>query len=74
MKRKTCPPASRKINEISHGQPVFERVSGSGPRYISPDADVHRGGVWKGANTLKDLMQRTSKSGTFDANLQWIGR
>jgi len=63
----------RRINATSHGQPVFQRVSGSGPRYITLDVDGHIGGVWKGANSIADLGSRTTRSGTFDANLVRIG-
>ena len=63
----------RKISETSHGQPVFERISGKGPRFITPDVDMHNGGVWKGANSIRGLGSKTTRSGTFNADLGRIG-
>jgi len=65
---------NRKIGGFSNDQLVFQRISGRGPKYISPDADVHSGGVWKGANTVKDLFNKSTRLGTYDANLNWIGK
>ena len=48
----------------SHGQPVFQK----GNRYLTPDADGHKGGVWK----QFDLKGR--RLGTYDANGNQIGR
>jgi len=48
----------------SHGQPVFKK----GNRYLTPDADGHKGGVWK----QFDLKGR--RLGTYDANGNQIGR
>ena len=47
----------------SHGQPVFKR----GNRYITPDVDQHKGGVWK----MFD--QKGRRLGTYDENLNRIG-
>jgi RHS repeat-associated protein len=48
----------------AHGQKVF--TDGSG-RYITRDADSHRGGVWKMFNRSGERL------GTYDANLKRIG-
>jgi hypothetical protein len=47
----------------THGQPVFF----NGKNYISPDVDMHNGGVWK----MFD--KRGNRIGTYDANLDRIG-
>ena len=62
-----------KVNELSHGQPVYKKVSGNGPKYITPDVDSHSGGVWKGANSIKDLASKNTRLGTYNGNLKWIG-
>ena len=48
----------------SHGQPVFQR----GTRFITPDKDNHKGGVWK-------MFEQGNprRLGTYDANLKRIG-
>ena len=63
------------IKEKSHGQPVFKRGKGvSGcPKFITPDVDQHNGGVWKGADSVKALASKATRSGTFDAALNRIG-
>ena len=63
----------KKTNQYSHGQPVYERVSGDGPKYITPDVDGHNGGTWKGANNIKDLGSKATRSGTYNGGLQRIG-
>ncbi|WP_237712661.1 toxin C-terminal domain-containing protein [Pectobacterium brasiliense] len=42
-------------------------------RYITPDVDGHNGGFWKGADSVKNLGSRKTRSGTYDANLNRIG-
>ena len=59
----------RKTNYRSHEAPVFKK----GNRYISPDVDIHNGGVWKMANSVAKLASRTSRMVTYDANLNRIG-
>ena len=61
----------RRTNYRSHGQPVF--TDGRG-RFITPDVDSHIGGVWKMADSPQNLGSRSTRIGTFDANLNWIGR
>ncbi len=58
-----------KIKETSHGQPIFKK----GNKYITPDVDSHNGGVWKMADSVKNLGSRSSRMGTYDANLNRIG-
>ena len=53
----------------SHGEPVFQRRG----FYISPDADSHIGGVWKGATSPRALLSKTTRSGTYDAEMNRIG-
>jgi RHS repeat-associated protein len=59
----------RPSNERSHGQPVFT----DGRRFITPDADGHIGGTWKMARSVRALGSKTTRSGTYDANLNRIG-
>ena len=62
-----------KIKELSHGQPVFENAKGKSPKFITPDVDGHNGGVWKGADSVKNLRSKSTRSGTYDGNLNRIG-
>ncbi len=55
--------------QYSHGQPIFKK----GNRYITPDADSHNGGVWKMADSIKNLKSKKTRMGTYDANLDRIG-
>jgi RHS repeat-associated protein len=48
----------------SHGQPVFT----NGKDFITPDADQHNGGEWKGFD------RRGRRTGTYDENLDRIGK
>jgi hypothetical protein len=61
-------------NHTSHGAPVFTRGKGAkGPKYITPDRTSHKGGVWKGATSVKNLGSKSTRSGTYDASLKRIG-
>ncbi|EOA3012161.1 toxin C-terminal domain-containing protein [Enterococcus faecalis] len=62
----------KKTNECSHGQPVYKNTKGK-PKYITPDVDSHNGGIWKGADTIKGLQSKRTRSGTYDGNLNRIG-
>lgn len=48
-------------------------------KYISRDVGsgdgkgAHNGGVWKMANSIKDLGRKETRLGTFDANFNKIG-
>ena len=59
----------KKIAEKSHGQPIFKK----GNKYITPDVDRHNGGVWKMANSVKNLGSKNTRMGTYDENLNRIG-
>ena len=52
-----------------YGKPVFY----NGKNYITPDRDGHNGGVWKMAKKEKDLYNRNTRMGTYDAELNKIG-
>lgn len=58
-----------RTNYKSHGQPVYKK----GNRYITPDVDGHNGGVWKMADSIKNLGSRSTRMGTYDAKLNRIG-
>ncbi|UBD67104.1 toxin C-terminal domain-containing protein [Bacteroides salyersiae] len=40
---------------------------------MSPDKDGHNGGIWKKADSVKDLNDRVTRNGTYDKNLNRIG-
>lgn len=42
--------------------------------YITADADGHIGGVWKMAKSVKALSSKSTRMGTYDATLRWIGK
>ncbi|WP_332630923.1 toxin C-terminal domain-containing protein [Citrobacter sp. ESBL3] len=63
-----------KTNERSHGQPVFTNPkSPNKTKYITPDVDQHNGGYWKGADSVRNLGSRRTRSGTYDEDLNRIG-
>ncbi len=64
------PNGYKKINQQSHGMPIFY----NGKNYISPDRDGHNGGVWKKANKINELNNRNRRLGTFDKDLNKIGK
>ncbi|KAB5349528.1 hypothetical protein F9995_04585 [Bacteroides salyersiae] len=49
--------------------PIFRK----GNSYISPDKDGHNGNIWKKADSIHDLNDRVTRSGTYDKNLNRIG-
>ena len=59
----------KKTAFVSHGQPVFKR----GGFYISPDADMHNTIGWKGATSPRNLLKKSTRSGTYDPDLNWVG-
>jgi hypothetical protein len=68
----------RPIKERSkHGQPIYQEVGRN--FFISPDVGsgdgggAHIGGVWKGAASAAGLRSKTTRMGTYDANLNKIG-
>jgi filamentous hemagglutinin len=59
-----------KINELSSGQAVYKR----GNDYITRDIDGHNGGAWKRASSVANLGSKTTRTGTYSADLtQRIG-
>lgn len=59
-----------RINELSQGQAVFKK----GGMYITKDNGGHIGGAWKAATSVKNLGSETTRLGTFDVNLERIGK
>ena len=58
-----------KTNYFSEREPVYKK----GHLYITPDRTSHNGGVWKMAGSVEGLKQRSTRMGTYDANLNRIG-
>ena len=59
----------KKTNYHSQRQPVFKK----GNRYITPDRTSHNGGVWKMADSVDNLVDKTTRMGTYDQFLNRIG-
>ena len=65
---------SRVKGATSHGKAVFENPKAvKALRFITADADSHIGGVWKAADTIEHLGSKATRSGTYNALLEWIG-
>lgn len=60
-------------NYTSQGKRVFKKNGKGNPKYITVDRTSHNGGAWKGANSVKNLGSKKTRSGTYDANLKRIG-
>lgn len=58
----------KKTNYKSHGQRVYKK----GNRYITRDVDGHSGGSWKMADSVENLGRKSTRMGTYDADLNWI--
>lgn len=63
-----------KTNYITKsGQPVYKATSSASKGrlmvYITPDVDSHKGGAWKVAKTVEDLNSKTTRLGTYNADL-----
>ena len=76
LKGKEAKEAANKLgfkptNYTSHGQKVF--FNSKRNLYITPDVDGHNGGVWKMAKSVEDLGSKSTRMGTYDAALRWIG-
>ena len=57
-------------NVSSHGQAIYYNPRApKGLRYISADIDSHSGGIWKAGASIKDLIHKESRTGTFNWNL-----
>lgn len=65
----SVPDGYRKLRQTSHGKHIYT----NGKDYISRDSDIHNGGTWKRAKTIKDLMKKSTRQGTYDENLKRIG-
>ena len=66
---------SKVANTYVHGQSVFYNPSAPKDiRYISRDVDSHSGGVWKAASSIKRLMSKKTRSGTYTIDLLRIGK
>ena len=63
-----------KVNGASsHGNAVFTNPKAARAlRYITADVDSHVGGVWKAADTIANLGSKSTRSGTYNALLEWI--
>lgn len=63
-----------KTNQLSNGQPVYKANQPAssvikGLIYITPDADSHNGGAWKGARTVSNLASKNTRLGTYNESL-----
>jgi filamentous hemagglutinin len=54
-----------KISELSNRQAVYKK----GSYYISRDVDGHNGGAWKRATSVARLGSKTTRDGTYNADL-----
>jgi filamentous hemagglutinin len=54
-----------KTNELSSNQAVYKR----GKDYITRDIDGHNGGAWKRASSVANLSSKTTRTGTYNADL-----
>lgn len=59
----------RRTGQLLRDQAVFTRKG----RYIVQDVDAHSGGLWKMATSINKLNSKTTRLGTYDYNLNWIG-
>lgn len=66
-----------KTNQTIKGEAIYKDNKG---RYITVDVGngrnkggAHNGGVWKMADSIKNLGKRETRMGTYDANLNRIG-
>lgn len=56
-----------------HGNAVFTNPKANRVlRFITADVDGHVGGVWKAADSIKNLGSKVTRSGTYNALLEWI--
>ncbi|MCM3005799.1 DNRLRE domain-containing protein [Priestia koreensis] len=65
----------KSTNYKSHGARVYENKKAPRKlRYISRDTEGHIGGAFKGADTIKNLGSKSTRSGTYNKNLKRIGK
>ena len=56
--------------QYSHGASIYTNSKApKAMRYISPDIDMHNGGFWKAASSVKNLFSKNTRTGTFDMYL-----
>jgi RHS repeat-associated protein len=63
-----CPPGYDRVVKDPPFNPHGQKVFTNGKNYITPDVDQHKGGVWK----MFD--QRGNRTGTYDADLNRVGK
>jgi RHS repeat-associated protein len=56
----------RKLNARIHGQAIFT----DGRRFITRDVDGHQGGAWKMADSIEGLASKSTRTGTYSADLR----
>jgi hypothetical protein len=54
---------------VSSGQRVFT----NGKTFITQDIDSHSGGLWKMASSVANLASKSTRIGTYDYDLNYIG-
>jgi hypothetical protein len=59
----------RPTNQSSMGQRIFT----SGKTYITQDVTSHTGGLWKMARTIAGLASKSTRMGTCDYDLNYLG-
>lgn len=52
---------------------IYDNAGIGKQKYITSDVDSHNGGIWKMANSIKDLGLRKTRLGTYDMSLKRIG-
>lgn len=58
----------------NNGQAVYhDSKARRSLRYISRDVDSHNGGYWKTADSIKNLLSKSRRSGTYNIKLIRIG-
>ncbi|WP_399632492.1 toxin C-terminal domain-containing protein [Sporosarcina sp. SG10008] len=65
-----------KVSERCGKVAIFskDKKTKKGPDYISCDIDGHIGGAWKGGSSPKKICNETTRSGTYDKDLNRIGK
>lgn len=59
----------RATTKFVRGQRVFT----NGKNYIVQDIDSHSGGLWKMANSIRELGSKATRAGTYAYNLDYVG-
>ena len=60
-----------KVNGVySHGNAVYYNPKAPySMQYISADIDMHSGGIWKAASSISDLLNKATRTVTFNWDL-----